>query len=458
MKIHALKIIVVDDDESIRISLKQVLAKEGHVVTVAENGLLALEQLKKYQFDLAFVDLKMPGIDGMSLLKEIRNHDPRIDVVIVTGFATVETAVEAMKYGAYDYIQKPFSIETIRQVLKKNVEKRSILQTGEVKQLKFDRNGQIETIIGESPRMLEIYDLVQKVAPTDSTVLITGETGTGKELIAKAIHFNSLRKTKPFLTVDCSSLVETLFESELFGHVKGSFTGAVATKHGSFELANGGTFFFDEIGNISLNIQSKILRVIQEKEIRRVGATDTIKVDVRVIAATNKDLRQAVEDGTFREDLFYRISVIPVHLPLLRDRKEDIMPLANHFLAKYNQRRKRALKGFHSSVKEAFLNYAWHGNVRELENVIERSVVIEDHDEITLSSLPSHLRGETAQFDDASSYEILSLEQLEKGHIIKALKSTDWNRSKTARLLGIDRKTLYDKIRRYQIESPGGKM
>lgn len=452
MKFHALKIIVVDDDESIRISLKQVLAKEGHVTTVVENGLLALEQLKSNQFDLAFVDLKMPGIDGMSLLKEIRKHDPRTDVVIITGFATVETAVEAMKYGAYDYIQKPFSVETIRQVLKKIVEKRAILQTGEIRQLKFDRNGQIETIIGESPRMLEVYDLVQKVAPTDSTVLITGETGTGKELIAKAIHFNSLRKKKPFLTVDCNSLVETLFESELFGHVKGSFTGAVATKHGSFELANGGTFFFDEIGNISLNIQSKILRVIQEKEIRRVGATDTIKVDVRVIAATNKDLRQAVEDGSFREDLFYRISVIPVHLPPLHDRKEDIIPLANHFLEKYNLRRRRSLKGFQPMVKEIFMNYFWHGNVRELENVVERAVVIEDNDEITLSSLPSHLRGDTLH-TEANSYEIVSLEMLEKSHIIKALKATDWNRSKTARLLRIDRKTLYDKIKRYQIET-----
>ncbi|MCU0644455.1 MAG: sigma-54 dependent transcriptional regulator [bacterium] len=299
--------------------------------------------------------------------------------------------------------------------------------------------------------MLEVYELVQKVAPTDSTVLITGETGTGKELIAKAIHYNSLRKDKPFLTVDCNSLVETLFESELFGHVKGSFTGAVATKHGSFELANGGTFFFDEIGNISLNIQSKILRVIQEKEIRRVGATETIKVDVRVIAATNKNLRQAVENDTFREDLFYRISVIPVHLSPLRERKEDIIPLANHFLEKYNQRRRRALTGFHPIVKENLLNYSWPGNVRELENIVERSVVIEDNDEITLSSLPSHLRGDSAQAE-TSSHEIVSLELLEKSHIIKALKATEWNRSKTARLLRIDRKTLYDKIRRYQIE------
>jgi DNA-binding NtrC family response regulator len=449
---QALKILVVDDEESIRNSFKQVLAKDGHWATIVENGNLALELVKKNQFDLAFVDLKMPGIDGMEVLKQIRNLSPKTDVVIITGFGTVATAVEAMKFGAYDYIQKPFPVETIRQVLNKIVEKKNILMGSKAKQLKFDRNGQIETIIGESPRMLEVYELVQKVAPTDSTVLITGETGTGKELIAKAIHFNSLRKNKPFLTVDCSSLVETLFESELFGHVKGSFTGAIATKHGSFELANGGSFFFDEIGNISLNIQAKILRAIQEREIKRVGATETIKVDVRVIAATNTNLRQAVEDGTFREDLFYRISVIPIHLPPLRERKEDIIPLANRFLDKYNQRRFKALKGFSPKVKEIFLNYTWHGNVRELENVVERAVVIEDADEITVASLPPHIRGTENQSEPADQ-EIKSLGQLEKEHIIRTLKATDGNRSKTARLLGIDRKTLYDKIKRYGIES-----
>jgi len=449
---HHLKILVVDDDESIRISFKQVLAKDGHQATIVENGNLALEQVKKNQFDLAFVDLKMPGIDGIEVLKQIRNLSHKTDVVIITGFGTVATAVEAMKYGAYDYIQKPFPVETIRQVINKIVEKRAILKDVRSKQLKFDRNGQIETIIGESPRMLEVYDLVQKVAPTDSTVLITGETGTGKELIAKAIHFNSLRKNKPFLTVDCSSLVETLFESELFGHVKGSFTGAIATKHGSFELANGGSFFFDEIGNISLNIQAKILRAIQEREIKRVGATETIKVDVRVIAATNTNLRQSVEDGTFREDLFYRISVIPIHLPPLRERKEDIIPLAKHFLDKYNQRRSKALKGFSSRAKEIFLNYNWQGNVRELENVVERAVVIEDADEVTVASLPSHIRG-AENLSEPPDQEIKSLGQLEKEHIIRTLKATDGNRSKTARLLGIDRKTLYDKIKRYGIES-----
>ncbi len=446
-----LKILVVDDDEAIRISLEKLFAKTNHLAVIVENGAQALEKVKSRQFDLAFIDLKLPGMSGIDLLKQIRAISPRIDIVIITGYGTVETAVEAMKYGAYDYIQKPFSLETIRQVLDKIIQKRAILQGASTPRLKFDRDGQVETIIGESPRMLEVYELVQKVAPTDSTVLITGETGTGKELIARAIHFNSLRKNKPFLTMDCSSLVETLFESELFGHVKGSFTGAIATKHGSFELANGGTFFFDEIGNISLNIQAKILRAIQEREIRRVGSTETIKVDVRVIAATNKDLRQAVEHGTFREDLFYRISVIPIHLPPLRERKEDIIPLANYFLEKYNQRRLKALRGFSASVKDIFIRYHWPGNVRELENIVERAVVIEDGDEVSVTSLPSHLWLDGDQKSMVSA-KVKTLEELEREHIIHALKATDGNRSKTARLLGIDRKTLYDKIKRYEID------
>ncbi len=447
-----LKILVVDDDEAMRVSFEKFLAKEGHLAVIVENGAQALEKIRSRQFDLAFIDLKLPGIDGIELLKLIRAKNPRLDIVIITGYGTVETAVEAIKLGAYDYIQKPFSLEAIRQVINKIQEKRTILRNAAARQLKFDRDGQIETIIGESPRMIEVYELVQKVAPTDSTVLITGETGTGKELIARAIHFNSLRKDKPFLTMDCGSLVETLFESELFGHVKGSFTGAIATKHGSFELANGGSFFFDEIGNISLSIQAKILRAIQEREIRRIGSTETIKVDVRVIAATNKNLRQAVEQGSFREDLFYRISVIPIHLPALRERKEDIMPLANYFLQKYNQRRLKALRGFSPKVKEIFLNYSWPGNVRELENIVERAVVIEDSDEVTVASLPSHL-WVAAGRQEMGSPQIKSLEELEREHIIQALKVTDGNRSKTARLLGIDRKTLYDKIKRYQIEN-----
>jgi len=446
-----LKILVVDDDESIRLSFKLLLKKEGLQPIIVESGRKALDILSEQKFSLAFVDLKMPEVGGLEVLKAIKENSPATHVVIITGFGTVNSAVEAMKYGASDFIQKPFMPDTIRQIIKKYSLIKLPASGREIKQLQFKREGKIETIIGTSPKMIDVYNLVLKVAPTDSTVLINGETGTGKELIAKAIHFNSHRKDKPFLTVDCSSLVETLFESELFGHVKGSFTGATATKHGSFELADGGTFFFDEIGNISLNIQAKILRAIQEKEIKRVGATDTIKVDVRVLAATNKDLRLAVQEGSFREDLYYRLSVIPVQLPGLWEREEDIIPLANHFLEKYNQKRKKILTGFSKQVQEIFLKYNWPGNVRELENVVERAVVIEDEKMVTLSSMPSHI-SEVSGKRNSNTSNIKSLEELEKQHIFEVLESTNWNRSKSAKLLGIDRKTLYDKINRYDIE------
>ncbi|OQX96047.1 hypothetical protein B6I21_02300 [candidate division KSB1 bacterium 4572_119] len=445
------KILVADDDDSIRLSFKLLLKKEGLEAEIVENGKKALSLLEKSKFDMAFLDLKMPEMGGIELLKIIAEKYPKIVVVIITGFGTINNAVEAMKHGATDFIQKPFLPDDIRVLLKKYLTKPKAIRKSTPKELQFYRDGQVETIIGLSPLMTEVYDLVYKVAPTDSTVLITGDTGTGKELIAKAIHFNSHRKNNPFLAVDCCSLVETLFESELFGHVKGSFTGATATKHGSFELANGGTFFFDEIGNISLNIQAKILRAIQEKEIKRVGDTQTIKVDVRVIAATNKDLQKAVEDGTFREDLFYRLSVIPIHLPSVREREGDIFPLAEYFLEKYNQKRKKMLVGFNKDVKEVFSKYHWPGNVRELENVIERAVVIEDSKFISLSSLPANIRNLKNKIK-SSDPNIKSLTDLEKEHIISVLEQTNWNRSKSARLLGIDRKTLYDKLKRYKIE------
>ncbi|OQX86893.1 hypothetical protein B6D60_05235 [candidate division KSB1 bacterium 4484_87] len=447
------QILVADDDDVIRLSFEKLFEKEGVPAIIVADGKSALKALSERQFRLAFVDLMMPEMNGMDVLRVIREEYPQTRVIIITGFGTINNAVEAMKFGAADFIQKPFTPEQIRELLKKYLQPQPDPDK-QKKQLQFVRDGQVESIIGVSPAMAEIYDLVLKVAPTDSTVLITGETGTGKELIAKAIHYNSQRSDKPFLTVDCCSLVETLFESELFGHVKGSFTGATATKHGSFELANGGTFFFDEIGNISLNIQAKILRAIQEKEIKRVGDTETIKVDVRVIAATNKDLRKAVEEGSFREDLFYRLSVIPIHIPSLRERKEDILPLAEHFLALYNQKRKKNLIGFADEVIDLFHHYNWPGNVRELENVIERAVVIEDDRNITLSSLPSHIRALRKDKIAGDSSEIKSLDELEKEHILEVLDRTNWNRSKTARILGIDRKTLYDKLKRYSIKKP----
>ncbi|MEE4310926.1 MAG: sigma-54 dependent transcriptional regulator [candidate division KSB1 bacterium] len=451
MALKSFNILVADDEEIIRTGIQQILVKDGHKLFLAMDGIEALKKASECHIDIAFVDLKMPKKNGLEVLNEIKIKSPSTEVVIITGYATVETAVDAMKNGAYDYISKPFTPNTIRLVLQKIQEKHTLLTDSVKQDITLEFNDSHDVIVGSSVRMLQTYELIHKVAPTDSTILITGESGTGKELIAKAIHHNSLRRGKPFLTVDCGSLVETLFESELFGHIKGSFTGAVATKHGSFELAHKGSFFFDEISNISLSIQAKILRAIQEKEIKRVGATETIKVDVRVIAATNEDLRSLVEQGTFREDLFYRLSVIPIHLPPLRERKDDIIALTTHFLQKYNKRRDRNIRGISDRVRNLLLNYQWPGNVRELENVMERAVVIEDSDQITFSSLPGHIKNEemnTRGFEAS----VRPLEEIEMDYISKALKMTNWNRSKTARLLGIDRKTLYDKIKKYNIQ------
>lgn len=448
-----LSILIVDDELVMRRACQDVCNREGHRTQLAQNGYEALELLERDVFDLVITDLKMPGLDGIELLDRIKQQFPKIDVVIMSGFASIETAVEAIRLGAYDYFSKPMLPASIRKIIAKIVDKKNLLKDVIPGELTIEyENG--EKIIGQSAAMQEVFQLLKRVAPTDSTVLITGESGTGKELIAKAIHYNSLRLEKPFLTVDCGALVETLFESELFGHVKGSFTGAIATKHGSFELANDGSFFFDEIGNISLNIQAKILRAIQEKEIKRVGDTKTTKVDVRVIAATNLDLRQSVAAGEFREDLFYRLSVIPIHLPSLKERKEDILPLAKYFLNRFNQRKKRDIIGLKQEVEQKFLAYDWPGNVRELENVIERAVIFEDSVWISLSSLPTHIRQATTYNNTSEAVgvnSVLSLEEVEVAHIKRTLEITSWNRSKTARLLGIDRKTLYDKIKKYNL-------
>ena len=447
-----LNILVVDDEKIIRDACSEILRSEGHSVVTVENGLQALDSIEREKFELVFTDLKMPGMGGVELLSHVKERLPHADLVVLTAYATIESAVQTMKLGIYDYVPKPFTPNTIRRILQNIIDKRKLIYGSPTHNVQLVYDDAQHTLIGQSKRMLEIYDLVYKVAPTDSTVLITGESGTGKELIAKAIHYNSLRRECPFLAVDCGSLVETLFESELFGHVKGSFTGAIATKHGSFELANGGTFFFDEIGNISLNIQAKILRSIQEKEIKRVGDTKSIKVDVRVIAATNLDLRHNVQTGAFREDLFYRLSVIPIHLPPLRERKEDIIPLAEHFLNQFKHRRKRDFKGFNEMAIQTMINYDWPGNVRELENVIERAAIFEESERISLSSLPSNLRN-TAPLKNNPAFALRTLEEVERDHIERALVYTNWNRTHTARILGIDRKTLYEKIKKYQFKS-----
>ena len=452
-------ILVVDDEEVMRDSCRQALHRAGHRVKVAADGLEAMNTLKKESFDLIILDLKMPGLNGLDVLQKVKEDDPEAIVIVITGYATVESAVEAMKRGAYDYLSKPFTPAHLRLVTGKALEKKKLVLENVLLKTNLKDTLGDGVIIGRSDSMRHVEKLIQKVGPTDSTVLIQGESGTGKELVARAIHDNSPRKDMPFVVVDCGNLVESLFESELFGHVRGSFTGATQTKYGRFELANGGTLFLDEIGNITPNIQAKLLRVIQEREVTKVGSSKTIKVDVRLVAATNMDLQQAVRDGAFREDLFYRLSVVPIILPSLRDRKDDIPLLAEYFLNKHTRKRKKTVKGISSRALEALMKYDWPGNVRELENAVERAVVLTDGNII---EPPDLLYYGLAAVEKAPSFHpahgpddavrLESLEDMEKKHVTAILAACDGHRGKAAEALGIDRKTLRLKMRKYGLE------
>ncbi|UCH10705.1 MAG: sigma-54-dependent Fis family transcriptional regulator [Fidelibacterota bacterium] len=443
-------ILVIDDDEPIRDSCQQTLSKAGCRVKTAKEGNEGLLLFKEEAFDVILLDLKMPGRSGVEILEQIKEDNPETIVIIMTGYPSVETAIQTMKMGAYDYISKPFTPEELRINVRRALEKRDLVL--ENIYLKRQHEEELESdIIGQSEGMQKVLQLARKVGPTESTVLITGESGTGKELIAKAIRNYSNRKDKPFITVDCGSLVESLFESELFGHVKGSFTGATATKHGRFELANGGTIFFDEIANISTNIQAKLLRAIQEGEVTKVGSNQVIKVDVRIIAATNQDLKHLVNEERFREDLFYRLSVVPIHLPSLRERPEDIPVLAMHFLREYSQKRKKTVGSISEKAMKALMQYSWPGNVRELENAIERAVVLTEGNVIQPVDLLYHELS-TAREVSHGEERPRSLEDVEKEYISQTLETYNGHRSKTAQSLGINRKTLWRKMKKYGLE------
>ena len=444
----SINVLVVDDEEIMQESCCRVLEKEGYTVFSAASGEAALEQCDRGSFDLVLLDLKMPGMGGIEALKRLKEMDPAVTILIMTGYPSIETAVRAIKLGAYDYITKPFTPDALRFAVSRALERKTLMVENQHLRQQLRSKNEIDAIIGESQIMRGIYELVRRTAPTDSTVLITGESGTGKELVARAIHNYSLREEGEFVTVDCSSLVETLLESELFGHVKGSFTGAIQAKYGSFELANGGTFFFDEVGNLSLDIQAKLLRVIQEKEIKPVGSEKTIRVDVRILAATNQDLKQAIAKRTFREDLYYRLNVFPIHIPPLRERKEDIPLLVKYFLKRYNKKREIPVVGVEPGALKLLMNYGWPGNVRELENAIERALILEDGDTLLPRSFSWFVEGkrpERTGLDD----KIYNLSELEKQHIMRVLDETRGHKSQTASLLGIDRKTLYQKIKKY---------
>ncbi len=445
-------ILVVDDDEAIRDSCSQVFKKDGNTVRTAKDGTEGLKLFKKEFFHVVLLDLKLPGLDGMEVLSRIKEENPETPVIIITGYASIESAVEAIKRGASDYLPKPFTPEQLRVIVKKALGSRKILLENIYLREELEKKSEFDMVVGKSKVMEKVLDIVKRISSSDSTVLITGESGTGKELLAREIHNHGPRKKAPFVVVDCGALVETLFESELFGHVKGSFTGAHETKHGRFEVANGGTIFLDEISGISLNIQAKLLRVIQEREVTRVGSTKPIKVDVRILVATNENLEHLVRKGKFREDLFYRLSVVPIHLPALRERKEDIPYLIDHFIQKYNKRARKNIIGISSSVIKALMDYEWPGNIRELENTIERAVVLSEGTEIELDDLMYHgISTATSLFHPVRG-KYHTLDNIEKEYIKTVLTTQQGNKSKTAKILGIDRKTLWAKLKKYKIQ------
>jgi len=445
-------ILVIDDEEAIRDACSQVLKKEGYSVKTAEDGVEGLRLFRTEFFHAVLLDLKLPGMDGMEILSLIKEEQPKTQVIIITGFASIDSAVEAMQRGASDYLPKPFTPEQLRLITEKALDSRKILIENIYLREELKKHIPFDMVIGKSKIMEKVLDVVKRISSSDSTVLITGESGTGKEILAREIHNHSPRREAPFVVVDCGALVETLFESELFGHVKGSFTGAYETKHGRFEVANRGTIFLDEISNISLNIQAKLLRVIQEREITRVGSTKPIKVDVRILAATNEYLADLVTKEKFREDLFYRLSVVPINLPPLRERKEDIPFFIEHFVKKYSQKARKKISGVSPQAKKTLMEYDWPGNIRELENTIERAVVLSRGEKIELDDLVYHgiSAGSSLLLPVGGKYK--ALEDIEKEYIKIILHAKHGNKSQTAKILGIDRKTLMAKIKKYKIQ------
>ncbi|MEW6544337.1 MAG: sigma-54 dependent transcriptional regulator [Nitrospirota bacterium] len=442
------RILIVDDDADMCALLKDVLADRGHQVTATQSGRDALKRLAEEDYEVVLTDLRMKEMQGIELLAEVKREHPEINVILMTAFGSVETAIEAMKQGAYDYLMKPVKAEELALVAEKAVREAALRR--EVTRLRQEvrKEYSFHQILGKSKPMQEVFDLIRRVADSPTNVLITGESGTGKELVAKAIHYNSARRESPFVPVNCAAIPEALLESELFGHVKGAFTDAKADKRGLFEEAQKGTLFLDEISELPLMLQAKLLRAIQEREIRRVGATRSVPVDVRIIAATNLNLAEEVKAKRFREDLYYRLNVIEIRLPPLRERREDILLLVDAFLRKCAESGGKAVRGMSESALALLMDYAWPGNVRELENVIERAVTLARGEKIAPEDLPQAIqgsRGERRVLDEAAE-RILPLEDLEQEYIMRVLEKTGGNKYQAAIALGIDRKTLYRKL------------
>jgi DNA-binding NtrC family response regulator len=461
------RILVADDEEIVIRSCLRILSDDKYEIETVRNGLEAIERIAEKDYDLLVLDIMMPKLTGMEVLQRVKESHPDVDVIMITGLNEIETAVKAMKLGAFDYLPKPFDPEELELVVERAFERRQLLQENVNLKKEVNARYSFENIIGSSPPMQNVYRLVARCAPTNSTIMVRGESGTGKELIARAIHFNSLRKDHPFVTVDCASLSENLLESELFGHVKGSFTGAVSNKKGLLEVADGGTLFLDEIGNISTSTQAKLLRFIEEREFKAVGDTQSKSVNIRLITATNKDLEGMVGEGTFRDDLYYRINIFPIEIPPLRERRDDIPALAFHFLSQFGKEMDREVKEFSAGAMNLLMNHDWPGNVRELENTIHRAVILSSDDIIRQAHLVNILDMQPlADMDVPRTSEELknikkvarqkSVENVEKLFVLGALKRNGWSVTAAAEETGMQRPNFQALMKKYDIRIRGG--
>ena len=455
------KILIVDDDPEILDVIADILQQAGYDVDQAKDGRNAIRRIEDDFYDLVVTDLNLPKVDGMKVLQYVVDQSPDTTCIILTGYGTIKGSVEAIKTGAFDYISKPVKSDEILIVVEKALKFRQLERENTLLKQQLRKKYRFENFIGDSKPIQKVFELIEKVADTDSTVLITGESGTGKELIAKAIHYNSNRRDNPMVVINCGAIPEELLESELFGHEKGAFTGAHKMRVGRFELANGGTIFLDEIGDMSPNLQVKLLRVLQEQKFERVGGTRTLEIDVRIIAATNKNLINAVNKGTFRQDLYYRLNVIPMKVPPLRLRKSDIPLLVDFFVKKFNKQKHKRITGLDSKALDALMAYGWPGNVRELENLIERLVILSNGDEIDMDDIPESIKGKAAKVE---SIEVKipkdgivfdqAVEEYEKKLILQALSETNWVKTKAAKLLNINRTTLIEKMKKKNLSKP----
>ncbi len=447
-------ILIADDEQDIRESLTIILKSEGYNCTAVKDGEEALQKLNESEYDILITDILMPKLNGMKLLDSTIHLSPQTIVVIMTAYASIESAVEALRKGASDYLLKPLEFDEVIVRVKQLLKQKQLILENKILRKQIDKQYNFNNIIGKSRAMQRVYNLIKQISSAPTNVLITGASGTGKELVARAIHNNSDRSEKPFIPVNCGAIPENLYESEFFGYRKGAFTGANTDHDGLFKSANQGTLFLDEVADLPEHVQVKLLRVLQEKEIRPVGSSNILKIDVRILAATNKNLYNEVQEGRFREDLYYRLNVVELNLPPLSERKEDIPLLVNFFIDKYNKELKRNIKDVENSVMKIFMHYEWKGNLRELENMIERAVLLCEGDYITLNELPGHLNTGKKEKEDYPANLNDALHLYEKNHILEILSRTSWNRSEAARIMGIDASTLYRKMQKLDIEIP----